>query len=160
MYFSPYIILLGQFLSGTIGARNAIIEAELSRIFSKDEISHKTAITVLFTTFGSLSGPCLIFTFEYVHIGFGDWQLMIRNMPGFYMCFLSTIELFLDYFILKNVSKEFYEKLSEERLKTGLGKHLANVTSIKEYMGRMKYIVKQIPIYTDCLKNKLIKNKS
>ena len=57
------------------------------------------------------------------------------------MCFLSTLELFLDYFILKNVSKEFDAMLPEERLKTGLDKHLANVTSIKEYMGRMKYIL-------------------
>ena len=54
--------------------------------------------------------------------------------------FLSTLELFLDYFTLKNVSKEFDATLPEERLETGLDKHLANVTSIKEYMGRMKYI--------------------
>ena len=44
LYYSPYIILFGQFLSGTIGARNVIIQAELSRVFSKDEISHKTAL--------------------------------------------------------------------------------------------------------------------
>ena len=89
LYYSPYIIILGQFLSGTIGARNVIIEAELSRVFSKDEISHKTAITVLFTTLCGLSGPCLIFAFKYVHIGFGDCQLMIGNMSGFYMCFFQ-----------------------------------------------------------------------
>ena len=62
-------------------------------------------------------------------------------MPGLYVCFLSTIELFLDYFILKNVSKEFDALLPEERLKTDLDKHLDNVTSTKEYMAQIKCLL-------------------
>ena len=141
LYYSPYIILFGQFLSGTIAARNVVIQSELSRVFSRTEISRKIAITILFASLGGFSGPALTFAFKHVHIEFGDWQLMIGNMPGLYVCFLSTIELFLDYFILKNVSKEFDALLPEERLKTGLDKHLDNVTTIKEYMAKIKCLL-------------------
>ena len=141
LYYSPYIILFGQFLSGTNAARNVVIQSELSRVFSRTEISHKTSITVLFLAIGGFSGPGLTFAFKHVHLEWGHWQLTIGNMPGLYVCFLSTIELFLDYFILKNVSKEFDALLPEERLKTGLDKHLDNVTSTKEYMVQIKCLL-------------------
>ena len=141
LYYSPYIVLFGQFLCGTIAARNVVIQSLISRVFSRTEISQRTAITVLFAALGGFSGPGLTFAFKHVHLELGDWQLTIGNMPGLYMCFLSTIELFLNYFILKNVSKEFDALLPEERLKTGLDKHIHNVTSIKEYMAQIQFLL-------------------
>ena len=55
-------------------------------------------------------------------------------MPGFCMCILSTAQLFLDYFLLNNVSKEFNNLLPEEKIKTGIDKHQDVVRSVKGYL--------------------------
>ena len=141
LYYSPFIVLFGQFLAGTTAARNVSITAEISRVYKRNQMSFKTAIIVIFATLGALSGPCLTFAFKPIHIHVGNWKIMIGNMPGFHMCLLSIFQLFLDYFILNNVSNNLDTLPPEEMIKTGLPNPKRNVESIGEYLRRIKCLL-------------------
>lgn len=116
LYYSPYIVLTGQVLAGTIAARSVALVGEVSRVYRKDEMTHQISILTVFTTLGGVSGPALTFAFNKVNVRIGDWKLSVGNMPGLYMLCLSCAQLLVDISVLKNTSKN-YEKLpSSEQL--------------------------------------------
>ena len=141
LYYSPYIVLLGQFLAGTTASRSVSGLAEVSRVYCKSKVSLKLSIATIFSALGGLSGPCLTFAFKYINIEIGDWKLTIANMPGFCMCILSTAQLFLDYFILNNVSNEFDDLLPEDKIKTGIEKRQEVVRSVGDYLLVIKCLI-------------------
>ena len=63
IYYSPFIVLSGQFLVGTAAARMVAGVGEISRIYRSDEITQKVAFMGIFSTIGSILGLCLIFIF-------------------------------------------------------------------------------------------------
>ena len=141
LYYSPYIVLFGQFLAGTIAARKVSVVAEISRVYCKSQVSQKISIIIIFTTLGALSGPCLTFAFKYINIEIGTWTLAIGNLPGLCLSIISTVQLFLDYFLLKNVSKEFDDLLPEDKIKTGLDEHQDVVVSVNDYLKSIKRLL-------------------
>ena len=141
LYYSPYIVLLGQFLAGTTAARNVTVVAEISRVYCKTKVPHKISIVVIFSTLGALAGPCLTFCFKYINIEIGNWTLAIGNLPGFFMCIISTAQFFLDYFLLTNVSKEFDDLLPDDKIKSGLDEYKDVVLSFKEYLQSIKCLL-------------------
>ena len=134
LYYSPYIVLFGQFLAGTTASRSVSAVAEISRVYCPSKVSLKLSIATICSVLGGLSGPCLTFAFKYINIEIGDWKLTLANMPGFCMCILSTAQLFLDCFLLNNVSKEFNNLLPKEKIKTGIDKHEELVHSVRDYL--------------------------
>ena len=141
LYYSPYIVIFGQFLAGTTAARNVSGAAEISRVYCQSKVSQKISIAVIFSTLGALGGPCLTFFFKYINIEIGNWTLAIGNLPGFFMCIISTVQLFLDYFLLRNVSKEFDDFLPGDKIKTGLDEHKYAALSFKEYLQSIKCLL-------------------
>ena len=141
LYYSPYIVLFGQFLAGTTAARNVSVVAEISRVYCKSKVSHKISIPIIFSALGALGGPCLTFVFKYINIQIGNWTLAIGNLPGFFMCIISTAQLFLDYFLLTNVSQEFDDLFPGDKIKTGLEEHKDVILSFKEYLQSIKCLL-------------------
>ena len=107
LYYSPYLILLGQLLIGTTSARMASSVGEISRVYETDKITQKLGIVGLMTMAGSVIGPCTTFFFQYIDISIGNWKWNIGNMTGISMTVFYLFQLGLNYFTLDNVSKEY-----------------------------------------------------
>lgn len=113
LYYSPALILIGQLLVGTTAARATAVTGEISRIYIFNEISHKLTIMGIFGALGSLCGPCTTFVFQYIDFHIGHWKVNIGNAIGFVMTILYVMQLFLNYFTVYNVSKEYTVKVDE-----------------------------------------------
>ena len=107
LYYSPYLILLGQLLIGTTSARMTSTVGEISRVYGSDKITQKIGILGLMAVLGTLLGPCTTFIFQYVDICIGNWKWNIGNMVGISMTAFYLFQLTSNYFTLQNVSKEY-----------------------------------------------------
>ena len=117
LYYSPYVVLFGQFLIGTAAARMVAGVGEISRIYGTEELTQKVAFMGVFSTIGSILGPCSTYLFNLVDTQIGDWKLNIGNMVGLVMGTLYLIQFLINYFTLKNLSKEYnLKKDATERL--------------------------------------------
>ena len=110
LYYSPVMILIGQVLVGTTAARATAVTGEISRIYKFNEISHKLTTVGIFGALGSLCGPCTTFVIQYIDFDIGQWKVNIGNAIGFVMTVLYVIQLFLNYFTVYNISKEYTVK--------------------------------------------------
>lgn len=116
LYYSPYVVLFGQFLIGTAAARMVAGVGEISRIYGVDEITQKVAFMGIFSTVGSILGPCSTYLFNLVDTKIGNWRLNIGNMVGIVMGCLYLLQFLANFFTLKNLSKEYNLKREGEVL--------------------------------------------
>ena len=107
LYYSPYLVLLGQILIGTSAARSVASVGELSRVYNANEITNKLSFLGLFTSLGSVLGPCTAYLSKFIDTHIGTWKLNIGNMIGVVMGGMFILQLLLTYLTLKNVSKEY-----------------------------------------------------
>ena len=113
VYYSPYVVLAGQFLIGTAAARMVAGVGEISRIYGSDEITQKVAFMGIFSTLGSILGPCSIYLFDLVDTSMWGWRLNINNMVGVVMGVLYFLQFWTNFFTLKNLSREYNLKKEE-----------------------------------------------
>ena len=107
LYYSPYLILIGQLLIGSTAGRMTSVVGEISRVYETNEITHKVAVLGTFSVIGAVLGPCFTFLFQYIDIAIGNWKWNIGNMIGIVMVGYYVFQFLLNYFTLFNVSKEF-----------------------------------------------------
>ena len=107
LYYSPYVVLLGQLLIGTSAARSVASVGELSRVYSANEITNKLSFLGLFTSLGSVLGPCSAYLSKSIDTHIGTWKLNIGNIIGVAMGGVFFLQFLLTYITLKNVSKEY-----------------------------------------------------
>lgn len=120
LYYSPYVVLFGQFLIGTAAARMVAGVGEISRIYGTEELTQKVAFMGIFSTIGSILGPCTTFLFNMVDTKIGNWRLNIGNMVGLFMGGLYLFQFIINFFTLKNLSKEYnLKKEASEKLLKG-----------------------------------------
>ena len=107
LYYSPYLIILGQLLIGKISARLNSSVGEVSCVYRRDKITKELELLGLISVLGSVTGPCTTFIFQYVDIVVGNWKWSIGNMVGISMAAFYLFRFAFNYFTLQNVSKEY-----------------------------------------------------
>ena len=107
LYYSPYLVLFGQLLVGTAAARSVASVGEISRVYEAKDLTQKLSLLGVFSTFGSLLGPCTTYVFKSVNTEISGWKLNVNNMVGITMASLFFIQLIINYFTLQNVSKVY-----------------------------------------------------
>ena len=106
LYFSQFIVLFGQLLVGTGGARMVAAVGEVSRVYDTKEITSKLSFLGIFSAAGTVLGPSLTYVFKLVDIEIIGWKIKMGNMAGVTMAILFLIQFILNYFTLYNLSKE------------------------------------------------------
>lgn len=124
LYYSPYLVLFGQLLVGTAAARMVAAVGEISRVYETSDLTQNLSFLGIFSTIGSVTGPCTTYLFALVDTDVGAWKLNIGNMVGITMAILYFLQLVLNYFTLENVSKQY--NLKEHESETILLENMEN----------------------------------
>ena len=107
LYYSPYLVLFGQLLTGTTSARMTGSIGEVSRVYHADQLTKKIGILGIMAVSGSIVGPSTVFVFKYIDLSIGHWKWNIGNMIGISMTVFYLFQFVLNFLTLHNVSKEY-----------------------------------------------------
>ena len=157
LYYSPYLILLGQLLVGTTSARMTGSIGEVSRVYHANQLTQKIGILGIMTLIGSIVGPSTAFVFQYVHLSIGQWKWNIGNMIGISMTAFYFFQFALNFLTLHNVSKVYtlkkdcawdtsfetnYEICNNEatQLKVFEAEYLDELPFNKKYLTALKFV--------------------
>ena len=107
LYYSPYLVLFGQLLTGTTSARMTGSIGEVSRVYHADQLTKKIGILGIMAVSGSIVGPSTVFVFKYIDLSIGHWKWNIGNMIDISMTVFYLFQFVLNFLTLHNVSKEY-----------------------------------------------------
>lgn len=107
IYFSPYIVLGGQFLIGMTAARTPGGIGEMVQVYETERYTQLVSINAIFSCLGGVIGPSSTWLFNLVDTEFNGWILDVNNMVGVVMGSLFVLYFILNLFTLHNVALEY-----------------------------------------------------
>ena len=114
LHFSPWLLVLGRFLSGCAGLRSVMC-GEIVRCYPTSETSFQLSLSSITYNAGFISGPGITFLFSNMDFKLGYWHLKTVNFVGVFMTFLCIIMEILSVTMVHDLSKEFDLKRNEEK---------------------------------------------
>ena len=111
--FSPWLLVVGHFISGSGGSIRAVIYGELARCHSDEKISSKLSLMAIATGIGSMIGPVINIAFASVDFWILEWNITYENMAGIYVTILFTIAQGLACLFAYDLSKEYDMKADQ-----------------------------------------------
>ena len=107
LYYSPYLVLTSNFLTGVTAAQAVSAMAEMSRLYKKEDLTYRISILAISNTIGSIVGPALVFAFKKVHVHIGDWKIAMGNVSAIYIFVLTVFGLIYNLIFMCNLSRDY-----------------------------------------------------
>ena len=116
VYFSPWLLVSGRFLSGCGAGLKSVICSEIIRSYPSSQTSVQLSLVSMMFQCGFILGPGVNFFFKNVNIFLGKWHLTNVNFIGIFMAILCGIMEVLSLTMVHDLSKEYDLKGEEETL--------------------------------------------
>ena len=116
LYYSPLFPVFGRFIVGLGDVANMIMVSEVSRSYNTNEITSKISYMTMYFSIGFIIGPGMNIFFKLSDFHIGPVYMMNANLPGLFMAVCFIVIVFLVFFMVAYVSKEFDLKSNERRL--------------------------------------------
>lgn len=105
--FSPYLMVLGRFLQGSVHLPRPSTTAEIARSYPVEELHRKLPLVTVFKMVGFAVGPIISVFFVNQHITIGTLYLRYGSICGFFLTVLALIQLVIITLFTSNLSKEY-----------------------------------------------------